>query len=110
MSYQISFHRQGRDLDTIYWAGSVDETRELAKQIASRCGADVFRIVEFTSGDSKGKSARARHFETLRPKTALLPLWFQGRLHAWGTCCLPIRDDANGDIDGGSKIAGFGQG
>jgi hypothetical protein len=50
MSYQVIFQNNGRDIETVYWTGSLDETRKLARQIARKCQADTFRIFDFTSG------------------------------------------------------------
>ncbi|MBV9288445.1 MAG: hypothetical protein JO288_11605 [Hyphomicrobiales bacterium] len=49
ISYKITFRRKGRDLEALYWAGSLAETEDLAEKIALECGADDFRIVEFAS-------------------------------------------------------------
>jgi hypothetical protein len=46
-SYQIDFFIGGRSIKTIYWTGSLKETRELARRIAVRLAAEDFRIVEF---------------------------------------------------------------
>jgi hypothetical protein len=50
MSYQVVFQSDGRDIETVYWTGSLDETRRLARQIARKCQADAFRILGFTNG------------------------------------------------------------
>ncbi len=52
-NYEVVFQREGYDVETIYWAGSIEEVRQLAKEIAFRGGADTYRIVEL-SGDSLG--------------------------------------------------------
>ena len=49
ISYKITFRRKGRDIESLYWAGSLAETEDLAEKIAVECGADDFRIVEFAS-------------------------------------------------------------
>jgi hypothetical protein len=59
MNYQVVFQRQGHDIETLYWAGSLEETQELARQIASRGGADAFRIVEFPGNGAEGTLERA---------------------------------------------------
>lgn len=53
-SCEVVFQRGGHDVETVYWAGSKEEARELALEIAFRGGADAFRIVEFTGGVAGG--------------------------------------------------------
>jgi hypothetical protein len=56
-SCEVVFQRQGYDVETLYWAGSMEEVRALAKEIAFRGGADAYRIVEFSdSGPGNGHS------------------------------------------------------
>jgi hypothetical protein len=50
-SCEVVFQREGHDIETLYWAGSMIEARELAREIAFKGGADAFRIVEFTGSD-----------------------------------------------------------
>ena len=52
-NYEIVLQRGGYDVETFFWAGSVEEVRELAEEIAFRGGADTYRIVEF-SGSGPG--------------------------------------------------------
>jgi hypothetical protein len=52
-SCEIVFQREGYDVETLYWAGSTEEVRELAAEIAFRGGADTYRIVDF-SGSGAG--------------------------------------------------------
>jgi hypothetical protein len=59
-SCEVIFQREGHDVETLYWAGSMAEVQELARQIAFRGGADAFRIVEFTCG-GKGATFRPRN-------------------------------------------------
>ena len=47
-SCEVVFQRGGRDIETLYWAGSREEAFELARNIAYKGGADTFRIVDFT--------------------------------------------------------------
>ena len=47
MGYQVVFRRNDRDIETLYWTGSLDETLRLARKIAVECAADAFRIIEF---------------------------------------------------------------
>ena len=58
ISYQVVFRRRGRDIETLYWRGSLAEVRELARDIAHKCGADDFRIFEFASDEER---QRPRH-------------------------------------------------
>lgn len=48
MSYRVVFQKDGRDIGTLYWNGSLEETRFLATQIAIKVAADDFRISDFT--------------------------------------------------------------
>jgi hypothetical protein len=48
-SCAVVFQREGHDVETLYWAGSIAEARELARGIAFRGGADAFRIIELTT-------------------------------------------------------------
>ena len=52
-SCTVVFQRKGYDVETLYWAGSIDEARELAEEIAFKAGVDTYRIVEF-SGNREG--------------------------------------------------------
>ena len=49
-SCEVVFQREGYDVETLYWAGSIEEARELAEEIAFSGGADTYRIVEFSGG------------------------------------------------------------
>jgi hypothetical protein len=62
ISYEVTFRREGHDIEVLYWAGSLEETKELARKIALKGGADDFRIVAFTSDAEvwKAKSAQSR--------------------------------------------------
>lgn len=51
MSYRVIFQRDGGDIGTLYWNGSLEETRRLATQIAIRCEADTFRILDSTDAE-----------------------------------------------------------
>jgi hypothetical protein len=53
ISFQVVFQREGHDIETLYWAGPLEETRQLAQRIALLGGADAVRIVEL-SGKRKG--------------------------------------------------------
>jgi hypothetical protein len=52
-SCEVVFQREGYDVETLYWAGSMEEVQELAEEVAFRGGADTYRIVEF-SGSGAG--------------------------------------------------------
>jgi hypothetical protein len=58
-SCEVIFQREGYDIETLYWAGSMAEAQELAQEIAFRGGADAFRIIEFV-GDRPGVVLRGR--------------------------------------------------
>jgi len=45
-SCEVVFQRGGYDVQTLYWTGSIEEVRELARHIAFRGGADTYRINE----------------------------------------------------------------
>jgi hypothetical protein len=47
-SCEVVFQREGYDVETLYWAGSMEEVRELAEEITFRVGAATYRIVEFS--------------------------------------------------------------
>jgi hypothetical protein len=32
MSYRVVFQKDGRDIETFYWSGSLEETQRLARQ------------------------------------------------------------------------------
>jgi hypothetical protein len=49
VSYQFIFQREGHCIETIYWTGSLEETRELAKRFARRLVADDFQNTEFNT-------------------------------------------------------------
>jgi hypothetical protein len=50
-SCEVVFQRQGYDVESLYWVGSMEEVRELAEEIASRRGANTYRIVELSGND-----------------------------------------------------------
>ena len=51
MSYRVVVQKDGRDIGTLYWNGSLEETQRLARQIAIKYDADAFRI--FDSSDAE---------------------------------------------------------
>jgi hypothetical protein len=52
MSYWVVFQKDGRDIGTLYWNGSLEETQCLARQIAIKTNADAFRISDFTDAEA----------------------------------------------------------
>jgi hypothetical protein len=59
-SCEIVFQREGYDIETLYWAGPMEEVRELAERIALRGGAHTYRIVDFSGSGSGRGSYRLR--------------------------------------------------
>ena len=51
MRYRVVIQKDGRDVGTLYWNGSLEETKRLARQIAVKREADAFRI--FDSSDAE---------------------------------------------------------
>ena len=47
MVYEAVLLRNGEEIQTLYWNGSLQETVNLARTIAVKCKADRFRIIEF---------------------------------------------------------------
>jgi len=47
------FERNGQDFETLYWAGTSQETRDLARKIVLNLGADAFRILDVTGDGAK---------------------------------------------------------
>lgn len=45
---EVVFQREGCDVETLYWAGSIEEVQQLAEEIAFGGGADSYRIVQFS--------------------------------------------------------------
>jgi len=54
MSYEVVFQREGHDVETLYWTGPLEETRQLARGIAFKGGGDAVRIVALTDSDVEG--------------------------------------------------------
>ena len=46
MSYCVVIQKDGRDIGTLYWNGSLEETQSLARQIADTYEAYAFRIFD----------------------------------------------------------------
>jgi hypothetical protein len=47
MVYEAVIQRNGGEIQTLYWNGSLQDTVNLARAIALKCEADRFRIIEF---------------------------------------------------------------
>ena len=50
MVYKIVVLRDDREIDTLYWNGSLEETINLAREIGVKCEADRFRVIELACG------------------------------------------------------------
>jgi hypothetical protein len=46
MTYRIVIEKDGFNIRKLYWTGSLEETRRLARKIASKYAADGLRIFE----------------------------------------------------------------
>ena len=46
MTYRVVIQKDGRNVQTLYWTGSLEETRGLARKIACKYAADDLRIFE----------------------------------------------------------------
>jgi hypothetical protein len=46
VSYRVAIQKDGQDLQTLYWGGSLEETRRIARRIACMRAADCLRIFE----------------------------------------------------------------
>jgi hypothetical protein len=46
VAYKIVVQRNDREIDTLYWSGSLEETINLAREIGINCEADGFRVIE----------------------------------------------------------------
>ena len=53
MAYQVMFHRNGYEVESLYWSGPLEETRQLARQLALKLDADLFRIVDISGGGAE---------------------------------------------------------
>jgi hypothetical protein len=59
MVYEALLLRNGEEIQTLYWNGFLQETVNLARTIALKCGADRFRIIEFTGSGAEVRSEEA---------------------------------------------------
>jgi hypothetical protein len=46
MVYKVAFQRADREIETLYWEGSLEETISLARSVARECGFEGFLIIE----------------------------------------------------------------
>jgi hypothetical protein len=59
MMYEAVLLRNGEEIQTLYWNGSLQETVNLARTIAVKCKADRFRIIEFGGSGAEVHSEEA---------------------------------------------------
>jgi hypothetical protein len=59
MMYEAVLLRNGEEIQTLYWNGSLQETVKLARTIAVKCKADRFRIIEVADGGAEERSEEA---------------------------------------------------
>ena len=59
MMYEAVLLRNGEEIQTLYWDGSLQETVNLARSIALKCEADRFRIIEFGGSGAEVHSEEA---------------------------------------------------
>jgi hypothetical protein len=59
MVYEAVLLRNGEEIQTLYWNGSLQETVNLARTIAFKCEADQFRIIEVADGGAEVRSEEA---------------------------------------------------
>jgi hypothetical protein len=53
MVYEAVRRRNGEEIQTLYWNGSLPETVNLARTIALKFEADRFRIIELTDSGAE---------------------------------------------------------
>jgi hypothetical protein len=53
MVYKVAFKRAGGEIETLYWAGSLEETIILARNVAFECGFEELRIFESGGSDAE---------------------------------------------------------
>ena len=53
MMYEAVLQRNGEEIQTLYWNGSLQETVNLARTIAVKCEADRFRVIEVATAALK---------------------------------------------------------
>ena len=53
MVYKIVVQRNDREIDTLYWNASLEETISLAREISIKCEADRFRVIELADSGAE---------------------------------------------------------
>ena len=53
MLYKVVFQRADREIETLYWNGSLEETISLARSAAFECEFEEFRIIEFAGSGAE---------------------------------------------------------
>ena len=53
MVYEAVFLRNGEEIQTLYWDGSLQETVNLARTISFKCEADRFRVIELADSGAE---------------------------------------------------------
>jgi hypothetical protein len=56
MVYEAVLLRNGEEIQTLYWNGSLQETVSLARTISLKCEADRFRIIELADSGAEVRS------------------------------------------------------
>jgi hypothetical protein len=59
MVYKIVVQRNDREIDTLYWNGSLEETINLAREIGIKCEADRFQVLEVAGCGAEAHSEEA---------------------------------------------------
>jgi hypothetical protein len=73
VSYQVVFQRECHYIETVYWTGSLEETRELARRIAIQLAANDFRIIEFNRDAPEPAVKRGLTLRASTPATPVRP-------------------------------------
>jgi hypothetical protein len=51
MRYRVVIEKDGRNIQRLYWAGTLEETRRLARKMACKHAADSLRIFELSGAE-----------------------------------------------------------
>ena len=51
MSYRVVIEKDGQNIQTLYWGGSLEETRRVARKLACKYAADGLRIFELAGAE-----------------------------------------------------------
>jgi hypothetical protein len=51
MNYRVVFYRQGEELVSAPWPGTLDEVKARAKMLGSQQGADLFHVLVDGTGE-----------------------------------------------------------